>query len=254
MTVSLGIAGALGPDLIARIAVAAEDAGFDALWVNDTPDGDALAGLGAASRGTARLRLATGVIPVDRTPAPEIVAAVRAHEVPPERLVLGIGSGRLREGALAQVGEALDHLRAELPSRVVVGALGPRMRRLGAERGGGVLLNWVPPVEAAEQTRALHAVSPDSHIAVYVRTALDPAAFARLRRESAAYESYPNYAANFARLGVGADATVLEGEQAFDTGLAAYTDAVDEVVLRAVTPTDAFEDYAAFIARAAPNR
>lgn len=252
MTLSLGIAGSLGPDLIARLAPAVEEAGFATLWVNDTPDGDALAALGAASRVTEHLRLATGVIPVDRSPAPAILDAVEAAGIPPERLVLGIGSGRLRAGALARVAEATDALQAALPSRVVVGALGPRMRRLGAERAGGVLLNWVPADEAGVQTRALHDAGPGSHIAAYVRTAIDPAAFPRLREESAAYEAYPNYAANFARLGVDAAATVFAGAEALDAGLPAYDKAVDEVVLRAITPDDTLAAYLGFVSRTAP--
>ena len=76
-SVSIGVAGALGPAAIASIAVAVEAAGFHALWVNDTPGADSLAAIGAAAAATDRLVLATGVVPVDRRPAAEILAAAR---------------------------------------------------------------------------------------------------------------------------------------------------------------------------------
>lgn len=248
--VSLGVAGALGPDFIARLAPAVEAAGFHALWVNDTADGDAVAALAAAARVTDRLVLATGVVPVDRRPAEGIAREVLAADLPQERLVVGIGSGASRHGALARVGDAITSLRAQLDARVIVGGLGPRMRRLGADHADGVLLNWVTAGVAADQAAALRA--PDSYVAAYVRTAVDGAARDRLAEETARYAAYPNYAANFARLGIdAADTTFADGE-ALREGLPAYRAAVDEVVLRAITADDTAEAYRAFIARAAP--
>ncbi|MFJ6652969.1 LLM class flavin-dependent oxidoreductase [Microbacterium sp. NPDC091313] len=247
--VSIGVAGALGPDAVARIAADVEARGFTALWVNDTPDGDALAALAAAAAATSTLELATGVVPVDRRPAADIVRAARA--LPAERVVIGIGSGQARHGALALVSDAVGELRAAGIGRVVVGALGPRMRRLGAESADGVLLNWVPAADVAAQRRQLREVRAGTRVAVYVRTALDPAAHASLAAEAARYASFPNYAANFARLGVGAMDTVFDGAEALAHGIGAYRDAADEVVLRAIVPTHTPDAYAAFIARAA---
>ena len=77
----------------------AEAAGFARLWVNDTPGGDALAGLAAAAERTSSIGLATGVVPIDRVPARGL--AERATQIAgvSGRLTVGIGSGRLREGA-----------------------------------------------------------------------------------------------------------------------------------------------------------
>ena len=80
--VSVGVAGALGPEAIARIAAAVEQAGFHALWVNDTPHGDSIAALSAAAAATERLTLATGVIPLDRRPPGEVAEAIRAAGLP----------------------------------------------------------------------------------------------------------------------------------------------------------------------------
>ena len=251
--VSLGLAGALGSEAVARIAPEVERAGFHALWINDTPDGDALAALAAAARVTERLHLATGVVPVDRRPGDEIAAEVASFALPLDRLTLGIGSGIAKEGALARVRNAIDVLHGAGMPRVLVGALGPRMRRTGVERAEGVLLNWVPPVEARAQTETLHEVSPAAHIAVYVRTAIVPAARERLDVETARYASFPNYAANFERMGVDAADTTIRDVTELGDALEAYTAATDEVVLRAIVPEDTVEAYVDFVRRTAPS-
>ncbi|MGP3536350.1 LLM class flavin-dependent oxidoreductase [Microbacterium sp. RD1] len=249
--ISVGVAGALGAELIGRLAPEIEAAGFHALWVNDTPDGDAVAALAAAARTTGRLMLATGVVPVDRRAPEQLGRDVAAAGIPPERLLLGIGSGAAPQGSLARVRHAIEHLRATSSARIVVGALGPRMRRLGAERADGLVLNWLPPEVAAEQTREAHAVSGAAHVALYVRTALDPAAGALLEREAARYASIPTYAANFARLGVPASATTLPDPASIAARLPEYERVVDEVVLRAVVAGSDLSSYRSFVAGAA---
>ena len=246
--VSIGVAGAIGPETIARIAPAVEAAGFHALWVNDTPHGDALAGLAAAARVTATLTLATGVVPVDRRPAAEIVRAAR--HLPHDRLVLGIGSGTARSGALARVRDAVADLREHTSAQVLVGALGPKMRALAARDADGPLLSWLTPAAARVQAAEAHRESARAHVALYVRAAIDPAATPRLEEETERYAGYPNYAANFARLGIEAADTVLAPTR-FSAGLHDYRDAVDEVVLRAIVPGDDAADYTAFIEQAA---
>lgn len=250
--VSIGLAGALGPELIARVAPLVEEAGFRTLWVNDTPQGDALAALAAAARSTSTLHLATGVIPIDRRPAPAIVDDVAALALPTDRLLLGIGSGRIRHGALESVREAVETMRSRLDARVVVGALGPRMRQLGAASSDGVLLNWLPAEEAARQSADLHDRHPGTRVIAYVRTALDEAAAPRLREEVEKYAAIPSYAANLARMGVSAADTVFADETALKAGLPAYRSGVDEVVLRAITAGDGFDELADFIERSAP--
>lgn len=249
MTISLGVAGSLGPELIGRLAPAVEDAGFATLWVNDTPGGDAMTALTAASRTTRRLRLATGVVPVDRRPAHAIADAVDAAGIDPERLLLGIGAGGARAGSLDRVRAAIDVLRERVSAPILVGALGPRMRRLGAEHGDGILLNWVTADAARAQADEAHELSLDARVAIYVRTVVDPAARPRLEQETARYASLPNYAANFVRLGVEAAATTFADLAAVRVGLPAYERA-GEVVLRAVTADDSLDAYLAFVAAA----
>jgi alkanesulfonate monooxygenase SsuD/methylene tetrahydromethanopterin reductase-like flavin-dependent oxidoreductase (luciferase family) len=251
---SLGIAAAAGPELAAKLAPAAERAGIHALWVNDTPGHDALEVLAAAAKVTERLTLATGVVPVDRRAPGEVRRRVTELDLPTERLVLGIGSGSTAAGALARVEAAASDLRAkDAPhasepdrARVVVGALGPKMRRLGATASDGLLLSWLPPAQARAQRDEAHDIAPATHVALYVRTATDAAAVARLDAETERYAGYPAYAANFARLGIEARDTVIRPD-AVGEGVAAYRATVDEVVLRAITAEETLDDYLRFV-------
>ena len=249
--VSIGIAGALGPDAGGVIAAAAERAGFHGLWVNDTPGGDSLELLAAAAAATTTLVLATGVIPVDRRPAESIAAAVDRLALPEERLVLGIGSGAARRGALAMMGDAVRQLADGTGARVLVGALGPKMRRLAAEEADGALLSWLTPERAAEQADAVRdAAAPRTgYVALYARTAVDPAAIGARDDEARRYATYPAYAANFARLGMDPLDTVLpaSGDDDIAPGVAAYARSVDELVLRAITATGSVDEHLEFI-------
>ncbi|MDY0910968.1 LLM class flavin-dependent oxidoreductase [Microbacterium sp. CFBP9034] len=250
---SIGVAAAVGPELAAHIAPRIEAAGFHALWVNDTPGHDALEVIAAAARTTDRLVVATGVLPVDRRRPAEILDRVRDLGLPADRLVLGIGSGGRAPGALDRVRNAAAALGAGTTARVVVGALGPKMRRLGAEASAGLLLSWLTPDAAADQAAEAHAVAPEAHVALYVRAAFDPAATGLLEAETAAYAGYPAYAANFERLRIDAADTIIRPGDAA-ARIAAYRSAVDEVVLRAITPGATAGDYMRFIEAAAAAR
>lgn len=241
---SIGIAAAAGAEVGARVAAAAEAAGLHALWVNDTPGHDALAVLAAAAGATERLVLATGVLPIDRRTPDDILA--RAAGLPADRLVLGIGSGQLRHGAVDRVTDAATALRAGTEARVVVGALGPRMRRTGAEASDGLLLSWLTPEIAADQARHAHELARTAHVALYVRTAVDPDAIPALDEEAQRYAGYPAYAANFARLGVQAAETLIRPAALRDR-IAAYRAAADEVVLRAITASGSLDEHLRFI-------
>jgi alkanesulfonate monooxygenase SsuD/methylene tetrahydromethanopterin reductase-like flavin-dependent oxidoreductase (luciferase family) len=245
--VSVGIAASAGPEVARRIAPLIEQAGLGALWVNETPGANALDVAAAATAVTTRLRVATGVVPVDRRPAAELLDDLARLELPRDRFALGIGSGAARSGVLGLMRDAVASLREGDAGEIVLGALGPRMRRLAAERADGVVLNWLTPAEAAAQAAEHHAVAPGGRVALYVRTAADDAAVGRLEEEAARYGRIPSYAANFERLGFGPFDTVIRPGEARER-VAAYLDGVDEVVLRAVTPGDDPDDYARFVA------
>ena len=238
--VSIGIIGTTPADVVRALAPRIERLGFRALWINDVPGGDSLDGLRVAASATDRLHLATGVIPLDRRP----VDTLDLRGLPTERTALGIGSGRAPH-PLALMREGIDALRAETEAEIVLGALGPRMLRLAAEHADGVLLNWLTPQAArdvAAELRDTAAEATPPHVVLYARTIAEPAARPVLDGEVARYEGVPSYAANFARLGIRpADATVTDA-----AGLAAF-DAVDELVLRAITPTNSLDELERFV-------
>jgi alkanesulfonate monooxygenase SsuD/methylene tetrahydromethanopterin reductase-like flavin-dependent oxidoreductase (luciferase family) len=249
--VSIGVAASIGPELAAQLAPLVEDAGFHALWVNDTPGSDALSVLAAAAQATERLTLATGVLPLDRRSVAEIVGRVVGDDLPQHRLVLGLGSGQARVGGVKMVRDAASELRAALGARVVIGALGPKMRAAAVEASDGVLLSWLTPDVARQQAEHARERNVNTHVALYVRTALDSEASSRLRAETAQYAAFPSYAANLTRTGVDANSTVIDA--AVHDGpvlLQDFRDGPDEIVLRAITPDDSLEDYQRFIDRA----
>ncbi|WP_127794658.1 LLM class flavin-dependent oxidoreductase [Agromyces sp. LHK192] len=245
--ISIGIHGRTPEADVRALAPRVEALGFHALWVNDVPGGDSLAALRAAAEATSTLRLATGVVPLDRRP----VESLDLDAIPADRLTLGIGSGgAARPLGLVEAGIAA--LRARTDAELVVGALGPRMRRLAAERADGVLLNWLVPDAAAEAMRDLRrdatAREADARAVrgiLYVRTIVDDAALPELEAEAGRYASFPSYAANFERQGVRAIDATLQGGPARPERLDAYRVA-DELVLRAITPTGSLAELERF--------
>ncbi len=237
--VSIGLTGLTDAATLGALAPRIERLGFDALWINDVPGGDSLAGLRVAAAATERLGLATGVIPLDRRPA----ASLDLAGLPAERTTIGIGSGGARH-PLALVEAGVATLRSMTDAAVAVGALGPRMRRLAAEQADAVLLNWLTPGAATEAMAELRRDAGARPVrgVLYVRTIAEESARAALAREAARYGSIPSYAANFERLGFRAiDATLADA-----AGLARF-DVVDELVLRAITPGGSLAELERFV-------
>jgi alkanesulfonate monooxygenase SsuD/methylene tetrahydromethanopterin reductase-like flavin-dependent oxidoreductase (luciferase family) len=255
MARGFGVAGALPADLINTLAVAAEQAGYDSFWVNDTPAADSLERLAGAAAVTRRITLGTGVIPLDRRPAEEIVARVRALALPAERVIVGVGSGGMA-GGLTRVAAALPVL-AEVGLPIVVGTLGPKMCRLAGTAADGLLLNWLTPPFAAEAAgwaaeAARAAGRPAPRRMTYARVAL-PVGAERARSEADRYAAIPVYANHFARMGVAAADTVVVGEAAaLQAALADFEAVLDDVVARAITPADTEAELMDLLLAAAP--
>lgn len=249
---SFGIVGTTEPAVIPRLARLVEAAGYRALWINDRPNGDSLEGLAIAAEVTTTLELATGVIPLDRSPAARIAERVRELGLPRDRVRLGIGRGDAVHG-LDLLSEGVALLRAETGMRVLVGALGPKTRALAAREADGILFNWLSPAAAAD---AMHRMRTDAagrpvEGVLYVRAIADSSDAEVLAREAAGYTRIPQYAQNFARLGLDpmeatADLSVPGVLEPFEV--------VDEVVLRAVTATESGDELAAVVAAGAPGR
>lgn len=250
--ISLGLLGATDTTTVVAVAERLEQAGLRGLWLNDEPGSDSLVGLAAAGRATQRLRLGTGVIPLQRRPASGILDDIDAHRLPLDRFTLGVGIGPGR-GALERMRQSLAELRAGTAAELMVGSLGPRMRELGAQHADGLLLSWLTPegaAEAAVQLREQAAGRP-VRAAIYIRTIVRPEARERLEKESANYETYPQYAANFARYGISAIDSTIDGstEGALAAAAAGYLDSVDELVIRAITPGNTLPELLDFVDR-----
>src|SRR5512134_3858460 len=117
--------------IIRAAAREAETAGYASFWVNHPGQTDGLVSLAAAAGETGRIDLGIGVIPLHTRGPASIVAGVRATRLPLDRLLLGVGSPN--PGSLARVRDGVAALRAELSTRLVVAALGPKMCQLAGE-------------------------------------------------------------------------------------------------------------------------
>lgn len=258
-TRGFGVVGGLAPAIVAEVARAAEAGGYATFWANDGPDGEGLAALVAAADATTAIRLGVGLIPLDRRSPQRIAARVAELRLPVERLTLGVGAGGA-PGGLARVREGVAALRESTAATVVVGALGPKMRRLAAEIADGVLLDWPTPTYARAVSREIERAAatvgrPRPTVAGYVFTALGTAARERLRAEAEHYGAVPAYAAHFERM----DAAPMDVAVAGDTpeqiryGLSAFDAALDETVVRATVGTDTVDAYLEVVAAAGPT-
>jgi alkanesulfonate monooxygenase SsuD/methylene tetrahydromethanopterin reductase-like flavin-dependent oxidoreductase (luciferase family) len=186
---------------------------------------------------TERITLGTAVIPISALPPDAILRRIDETGLQAERLRLGIGSGS-GERPLQRMAEAVAYLRERTPAEVVVGALGPRMRELGATLADAVLLNSVTPDlarAAAEDIRAQAkaASRPVPGVYVNVMAGIGAAQLAELGESAAFMQKIPAYAAHFRRAGIGPEQASIAASRLSDLPrlLEPWRDTVDEVVL-----------------------
>ena len=255
-----GIAANIDHAVMKQVAQAAEDAGFNSFWVNDTPGNDGLAGLAAAASVTSQIKLGVGVIPLDRRPASTIADDVQRLDLPQDRLWLGIGSPA-RQGGLDKVRSGATELHGLLQCKVIVAALGPKMSGVAGEVGDGVLFNWLLPayvagsVERVEFSAEQHG-RPRPLMMAYVRSAIVPEARERLEQEAGRYTGIPNYAAHFERQGVAAAHTAVRGVSAaaLQSRIEPYEGLLDETVIRAITADDSAGKILELLRATAPSQ
>lgn len=89
---TLGYWGRAMPEGLVELAVAAEQAGFDAVWTGESWGSDAFSPLVLIAANTERIRLGTGVIQLAaRTPTATAMHAVTLDHISGGRVILGIG-------------------------------------------------------------------------------------------------------------------------------------------------------------------
>jgi alkanesulfonate monooxygenase SsuD/methylene tetrahydromethanopterin reductase-like flavin-dependent oxidoreductase (luciferase family) len=229
------------PDVAAGIARRAEERGYRSLWVNHPPDADGIGQLARIAGATTRITVGTAVVPISAVPPEDILRRVEETGLLPERLRLGIGSGSGPQ-PVRRMAEAVDYLRQRTPAELVVGALGPRMRALGATLADGVLLSAVTPElarAAAEEIRSLAKAADRPLPGVYVNVlaGVGPGQLAELERSAQFLAGLPAYAAHFRRTGIRPEQTRIAANRIEEVPrlLARWQDTVDEVVLLPVT-------------------
>ena len=173
-----------GPEL-AGYARAAEQAGFDSIWVTERYfHEETFSLLGHLAASTDRMALGVGVVnPFTRHPALLAMAAATIDRLSAGRMVLGLGrsdgwlirdrlglsyesslsdleraAGTVRallSGRSVRIGEATDPVRlavppVQSPPRIYLAAIGPRALRLAGAIADGVILNAYSPVGYVE--------------------------------------------------------------------------------------------------------
>jgi alkanesulfonate monooxygenase SsuD/methylene tetrahydromethanopterin reductase-like flavin-dependent oxidoreductase (luciferase family) len=214
-----------------------EALGYSAVFLPEIAGRDALLTLGMLASETDRLLLGSGVVPMtSRSTTLTAMAAATVQERTSGRLLLGLGTGAARPGALARLREQVTALRVLLaggsvvvdgqtlrlslvPDRPVpiwIAALGPRAMRMAGEIADGVVLNWCSPerVRSARSEIAEGATGAGRDpsvvaVAVYVRASLDDddtASLFALKAAAGEYATYPAYGRQFALMGLGQEA------------------------------------------------
>jgi 5,10-methylenetetrahydromethanopterin reductase len=196
-----------------------------------------------------------------RTPFLAAMAAATVQERSGGRLILGIGTGDVGRGALAELrehvttvrallaGQPIDRrgraarlaLRPQMPVPIWISALGPRAMRLAGEIADGVLMNWCPPERVAfARERVAEGASVAGRdpneiaISVYVRAWAGEerdadAAMAALKRATGEYASFPAYARPLEQVGLGVEVAAAQEAYARDR-----IDLVPEALVEAV--------------------
>lgn len=236
-------------DLTATLAGSAEELGYRSVWTNDAPPGDGLACATTMLAASSHIRVGVGAVAIDRRP-PSVVAKAIAGATGLDRLVVVLGAGGT--ATVQQVRSAVAELRDLVPDLTVgVAAMGAKMCRMGGEVADVVLLNWMNPERiawarervtegAAHRLPGLRAAAPE--VDCYVRVSLGQGAGLRVAAEAARYQQMPQYARNFAAMGVAAVGIGAADPAKAPALVAPYDAVLDETVLRCIVTLPAGEN------------
>jgi alkanesulfonate monooxygenase SsuD/methylene tetrahydromethanopterin reductase-like flavin-dependent oxidoreductase (luciferase family) len=244
----LGITAGLDAGLARDLAVRCEQLGYHSLWSNDEPASPGLEMLAHFAAAAPQLELGVGVLPLDRHRPVRIAAEITRLGLEPAKLWIGVGSGQLRT-PIHLVDRAVAELRELLPegSRIVLGAMRPRMCHLGGAIADAVLLNWMLPAHAAQARRWVRQGADQAGrvapvLASYVRVAVGAGAGQRLRDEERRYRNINEaHRRHFEAMDVplGSVGVAASARPGVSDGLALYHSALDLPIARLLTDQDA---------------
>jgi len=223
---------------LAGLARIGESLAYRAMFMPEVGSRDVLAALTGIAGETGGLLLGSGVLPLPaRSPRLLAQAGATVQERSNGRLILGLGTGPAVRGALDRLRATVAMLRLayagetvttpegepfrlalvpERPPPIWIAALGPKAMRLAGAIADGVLLNWCTPERVARAREELAGGATEAGrdpaevtIGVYVRACVHAdaeAAWLAVSAVAAQYASYPAYARQFGRMGLGEEA------------------------------------------------
>src|SRR5256712_14163404 len=124
MSRGFAVAANVKAEVIAAASREAEGAGYTSFWVNHPGPFDGLASVAAAARETRRIALGIGVIPLHPRGPASIVEGARPPALPPDPLLLALGSPDPQ--ALARVRDGVAAGRQGVDARPRISAPGPQ--------------------------------------------------------------------------------------------------------------------------------
>jgi len=214
-----------------EVADAADELGFDELWIGEMATYDAFALATAIGLRTSRIALTIGPLGVNvRSPATIAMGVASVANLIDREVNVALGTSSTlvveawHERQRAQPARALEHtartvrallsggrseggFRLRLEPRttsITIAAFGPRAVQIAAEAGDRMVLNLVTP-EIAARVGAQYRDAGGTRVAAWLPAALDPDADARLQlsRALVAYLAAPGYADVLTEAGFG---------------------------------------------------
>ncbi|MFT7649239.1 MAG: putative F420-dependent oxidoreductase [Candidatus Poriferisodalaceae bacterium] len=239
------------PDQATGLAVAAEEAGYGAMWIPGGGGGEVLERCALALEATSSLTIATGIVNIWRHDAAE-VAEIANHLAASTggRFLLGLGVSHERligeeyVTPLAKMRSYLDELDAagHPPEQRCLAALRPKMLELSAARSLGTHSYFVPP----EHTAAAREELGEGPLIMPEQTVLiesDPVeARAVARKFCKLYLGLPNYTNNLRDLGYTDDDIGNSGSDRLIDAIVAWGDP-DTIATRVRAHHDAGADH-----------
>jgi alkanesulfonate monooxygenase SsuD/methylene tetrahydromethanopterin reductase-like flavin-dependent oxidoreductase (luciferase family) len=254
----LGITAGLDAGLARDLAIRCEQLGYHSLWSNDDPASPGLETLAHFAAAAPQLELGVGSFPSIAISRSILRQRSTASGSSPRGC--GSGSDLASYAPVEIIQQAVAELRELLPepTRIVVAAMRPRMCHLGGVIADGVLLNWMLPAQAAQargwvQQGARQAGRAAPVVASYVRVAVGPGSWQRLRGEENRYRNINEaHRKHFEAMDVplGSVGVAASARPEVLDGLAPYHSALDLPIARLLTDQDATSLAAAAIAAA----